>query len=43
MASMVYEPPALVVLGTVIDLTECNDYFTSVTGLNDSFGAVGCS
>ena len=40
-----YETPALVVLGTVLDLTEdCPDFFTSVLNLSDNqFGAVGCS
>jgi hypothetical protein len=41
----IYEAPALVVLGTVLDLTEgCDFVFTSVTGaVDNSFGAVGCS
>jgi len=45
MASAMYEAPALVVLGTVLELTEgsCDTVFTSVTGQIDTFGVAGCS
>ena len=31
-----YEAPSITILGSVVELTECEDFFTSVTGPNDS-------